>query len=75
MRVRHDASAAAATEQLVQRLSCDLGLDVPKRRIDCGDGCHGDGASAPVSTFVKVLPDVFNLLRVTANQARDDVLF
>jgi len=60
---------------LVQRLTCNLGFDVPQRSVDSGNGRHGDGASAPVSTFVQVLPDVFNLLRVTPNQARDDVLF
>ena len=73
--IGHDAGATAASQQLVKRLPSNFGFDVPQRCVDCGNGGHGDRASAPVSTFVEVLPDVFNLLRIAANQTGNHVLF
>ncbi len=46
--VRQDPAAGGAAEQLVERHSGGLGLDVPQRHVDGGDGGHGDGPAPPV---------------------------
>ena len=72
--VDHDAAAAASAQQLVQRHVGGLGLDVPQRCIDRRNGAHGHRAAAPVSAFVQVLPDVFDLVRVAPDQAGDHMV-
>jgi mannose/fructose/N-acetylgalactosamine-specific phosphotransferase system component IIC len=38
------------------------------------NGGHRNGAAPPIGTLVQVLPNVFDLVRVAANQARNHVL-
>ena len=71
--VDHHAGTALAAQQLVQRQAGGLGLQVPQRGVDGGDGGHGDRAATPVGTLVQVLPDILDLVRVAADQAGDDV--
>src|SRR5690606_11477076 len=70
----HHLVARAAAEQLVERHAGDLGLDVPQRHVDGGDGGHGDGAAAPVGALVEVLPDVLGAERVLADEGGGDVI-
>jgi hypothetical protein len=72
--VDHDAGAAGAAQQLVERQAGDLGLDVPQRHVDGGDGRHRHRPSAPVGALVEELPDVLDLVGVAADQAGDHVL-
>ncbi len=72
--VDEDAFAGLATEEVVERGVEGLGFDVPERHVDGGDGGHGDGAAAPVSATVKILPDVFDAGWVAADEAGEYVL-
>jgi hypothetical protein len=49
-------------------------LDVPESDVDGGDGGHGDGAASPVGSAIEVLPDVFGLEGVAADEAGEDVV-
>ena len=74
MSVNHDASAAAAAEQLIQRQAGNLALEVPKGGIDRGDGAHRNRTATPVRPTVQVLPDVLDSMRIPPHEARDDVI-
>ena len=74
MTVDEHACAAAPAEQLVQRHAGHLGLEVPERRVHRSNRCHGHGPAAPVRAAIEELPDVLDLVRVAAQQARHDVL-
>ena len=75
MPIHHDPLAALATQQLVQRHVGGLGLDVPQRHVDGGNRGHGHRATAPVGPAIQVLPDVFDTLRIAADQGGQNVLF
>ena len=75
MCIRHDAGAAAPSQQLVKRLPCNFGFDVPKGCVHSRNSRHGDRATAPICALVQVLPNVFDLLWVAAYQTRNNVLF
>ena len=51
-----------------------LAFDIPQRHVDCGNGRHGDGPPAPISTPVQVLPDVLDHVGVATNQTWRDML-
>ena len=74
MRVYQHALAAAAAEQVVDRRVQRLALDVPKGDVHRGDGGHRDGSAPPVGAAIQVLPDVFYLRGIAADEAGDDVL-
>ncbi len=66
--------AAGAAEELVERHAGGLGLDVPERGVDAGDGGHRHRAAPPVGAAVEVLPDILDAGGVAADQAGDDML-
>jgi len=72
--VDHEAVAALAPEQLVHRHAGQLPLDVPECHVDGRDGGHGHGTAPPVGATVEVLPDVFDVARIAADEAREHVL-
>ena len=72
--VDHKAFAALAAEKVVDRGIERFAFDVPERNVDGADGGHGDGTTTPIRAAIEVLPDVFGLERVAADQARDDVI-
>ncbi len=72
--VDQHARAAGAAEQLVQRQPGGLGLQVPQRGVDRRDRAHRHRPAPPVRAAVQVLPDVFDLVRVAADQARDHMV-
>src|SRR4029079_1404698 len=74
MAVDEHAIAAPPAEQLVERLAADFALDVPQRGVDRGDRAHRHGAAPPVGAAVEVLPDVFDLRGIAADQAGDHVV-
>ena len=74
VRVDHHAGAAPAAEQLVQRQVGGFGLDVPQGCVYRSDGRHRHRAAPPVSAFVEVLPDVFDLMGVAPDQAGNDMV-
>ena len=68
-----DAVAEQAAEQLHQRQSRDLALDVPQRLVDPRKGAHPDRAAhAPDAgeggLAVDVVPQVFDARRIAADQ-------
>ena len=71
MAINHHARTALAAEKLVEGLAGDLRLDVPKSHIHCGNCRHGHGPAPPVGALGEILPDIFNLLRVAADEAGD----
>ena len=74
MGIDQDMVAALAAEQVVDRDTERLALDVPKRHIDGRDGGHGNRPSPPVRTAIEIMPDVFSLKRIAPDQARNEVI-
>ena len=68
------ALAGLAAEEVVDGGVEGLALDVPEGDVDGGDGGHGDGAAPPVGSAIEVLPDVFGLEGVAADEAGEDVV-
>jgi glucuronate isomerase len=73
--VDHDARTATAAEKLVKRHLRDFRFDVPERHVDGCDRRHRHRTSAPVRSAIKILPNVFDLMRIAADQARNHVFF
>ncbi len=73
--IDHHARAGGAAQQLINRHVGRFAFDIPQRHIDRRDRRHGDRATTPVGPFVEVLPDVFDLMRIAADQLRADVIF
>jgi hypothetical protein len=74
MAVDGDPVPGAAAEQLVDRQSGELALDVPQGGVDRGDRAHRHRPAPPVGAPVEVLPGVLDPGRVAAQQHRDDVV-
>ena len=72
--VRERPTPAPAAQQLVHRQAGDLALDVPQRHVHGRDGGHRDRSAAPVRPAVQVLPGVFDVVRLAADQQRRDVV-
>ena len=68
------ALAGLAAEQVVDGRVEGLALDVPEGDVDGGDGGHGDGAATPVGSAIEILPDVFGLEGIAADEAGEDVV-
>src|SRR5690606_42056977 len=51
-----------------------FGFDIPQSGINCCQCCHTDRAATPVSTTIKELPDVLNLMRIAADKRRNQVM-
>ena len=68
------ALAGLAAEKVVDGRVEGLALDVPEGDVDGGDGGHGDGAAPPVGSAIEILPDVFGLEGVAADEAGEDVV-
>src|SRR5690606_32516724 len=49
--------------------------DVPERGVDAGNRAHGHRAAPPIGAAIEILPDVLDLVRVTPDQAGNDMLF
>ncbi len=73
--VDEGALAGLAAEEVVDGSVEGLALDVPEGDVDGGDGGHGDGAAPPVGSAIEVLPDVFGLEGIAADDAGEDVVF
>src|SRR4029453_14634578 len=72
--VGEDFVPGGSAEQLVDGHVQGLALDVPQGQVDRSDGCHGDGAAAPVGTTVEVLPVVFDPVGVPSEQCGREVV-
>ena len=72
--VDEDTLAALAAEQVVDGRVERFALDVPQRHVDGGDGGHRDRAAPPVGSAIEILPDVFDLERIAADEAGKHVL-
>src|SRR6185503_7288878 len=59
--------ARLATEQLVHRNAQRLAFQVPERGVDAADRAQQDRPAAPEGALVHVLPDVFELEWIAAN--------
>src|SRR5580693_9308261 len=69
--VDHDAGAAFSTEKVVNRSVEGFALDVPQGDVDRANRSHGYGAAAPIRAAIEILPDVFGLKRIAADEARN----
>ena len=75
MAIDHDPVATAPAEQLVQGHPGHLGLDVPQGHVDGCNRAHRDRATPPIGALVQILPDILDLARIHADQARDHMIF
>lgn len=66
--------AHLAAEQLVERQSGDLSLDVPQGHVDAGDRVVELGSVAPVAADGHRLPEVFDPVGLLAAQERVEVV-
>jgi hypothetical protein len=66
--VRECAGAAGAAEELVDRQSGHLALDVPQGDVDRRDGRRRHRAAPPVRASVRVLPGVLDGVCVASGQ-------
>src|SRR5699024_889555 len=67
-RVRADPIPDLPTEQLMNRLTERLALDVPQGLVDSGDRTHENGATAVEATAVHDRPQVFDVRWVLADE-------
>ncbi len=72
--IDHHAVTAAAAQQLVEGQVGGLGLQVPQRGVDGGDGRHRHRTATPVGATIEVLPGVLDPVGVAADQRRNHVL-
>ena len=72
--IDQNSRPALAAKQVVDGSLQGFAFDVPEGHVDGGDGGHGDGAAAPVGSAVEILPDVFDLKRIAADEAGDQVV-
>lgn len=75
MAIDHDPIPAFPAEQVVERHSGRLGLDVPQRHVDCRDRPHRHRPAPPVCAAIKELPDILDPPCVLADQRRADMVF
>src|SRR5471032_214984 len=74
MTIGQDPVTAGAAQQLVERHTGSLGLQVPEGNVDRGDRGHGDLSETPVGAPVQELPGVFDAVGGNAEQRRYDGL-
>ena len=74
MAIDHDAGAALAAEELIERQAGGLRFDVPERCVDSSNRGHGHRAAPPVDALSEVVPRVLDLMRIAADQQWDDVI-
>ncbi len=74
MAIDEHAGPALAAEKVVDGSFQGFAFDVPESHVDGGDGGHGDRAATPVRAAIEVLPDVFRLEWVAADETRDEMI-
>ena len=67
-RIDADRMAHRTTHQLIDGDAIALAFDIPQGLVDAGNGTHCQGAAPIEATAVEHLPDVFDIVGVTANQ-------
>ena len=72
LRKAADALAVATSQQVVDGLLRVLPQQIPQRNIDCGDGPHFGGARKAAKAYERkeIVPMIFNISRIAANQQR-----
>jgi len=65
--INHHAFAALAPEQVINRSIERLTFDIPQSYIHRGYCRHGNWATPPIGAAIKILPYVFGLKRIAAN--------
>ena len=66
--VHPDTLAHPTTEQVADRDTQCLALDVPQRLIDTGNGAHQNGAAPVEAATVHHRPEVFDVARIAPHQ-------
>src|ERR1019366_6584005 len=72
--IDQDTLAALAAKQVVDRSVQGLTLDVPQRDVHCRDCRHCNRTTPPICSAVEILPDVFALKWIPADDAWNHVL-
>src|SRR5260370_23539100 len=72
--INENSVAGGASQQLIDGHIQSLALDVPDRCVNRGNRTHGDRATAPVGTLVKVLPDVLDPPCIAPDQEWNDMV-
>ncbi|MNO95535.1 hypothetical protein D3C76_871800 [compost metagenome] len=67
-RIHADLVPHLATQQVTDRHTQRLALDVPQRLVDTGQGAHVDRAATVEAAAIEHGPDVFDVARVFADQ-------
>src|ERR1051325_636249 len=75
MRIAIDGEAAFPSQELINRKTGALTLDIPERHIDAAQGIVQHWSVAPVRTRVSCLPNVLNIIRIAAATKRVKILF
>ncbi|MNR09872.1 hypothetical protein D3C85_1260940 [compost metagenome] len=73
--INHDTFTRCSAQKLIKRHSGGFGFDIPQRHIDGRNGRHRDRSAPPVRAFIEELPDVFDAMRIAANQLRTEMIF
>ena len=66
--------ARSAAQQLINRKIGNLAFDVPQRHVDRADCRHRHWPAPPVSPPIEILPGILDLMRITADQQRADMI-
>ena len=72
--IRQHTLAALAAQQVVHRRIESLPLDVPQRKVHGPDRRHRYRSPPPIRSAIEILPDVFGLKRVAADDAGNHVV-
>ena len=72
--VDHHPVAGRAAEQLVDRESGDLAIEIPQGHVDGADRGHRHRTAAPVGALVEVLPGVLDPAGIPADQQRAQMI-
>ena len=74
MGIQRRGHAALATEELIDRHTRALALDVPQRHVDAAQRVVEHRPAAPVRRHVRRLVDVLDVVGVAADEERLEVL-
>src|SRR5580692_132181 len=72
--INHYSGAALSSKQVVDRSVESFALNVPQRDVDCTNRRHRHWPAPPVRAAIKILPNIFGLKRIAANQAGNQML-
>src|SRR5436309_1623170 len=74
MAINHHPGSHFSSKQVIDRSLKGFSFYIPERRVDCGDGRHGDWAASPIRASIEILPNIFRLKGIAPYERRNNVI-